>query len=180
MANTINISGLASNAAAAKSKLESLKNINVGELAKNKLKQLTTSPIQLILNDIEEAKSKVETLKKDTFGKFADLDKRIENKSITREEADRIKEIVQGNFDQEEKDLQEFITNKTENYQKLVNNSKEAVRAKLKLADEKVKGILKKSHKRVKGKNAKIIKDLLKGAIKAAKKNPVPVIILKN
>jgi hypothetical protein len=177
MANTINISGLASNAAAAKSKLESLKNINVGELAKNKLKQLTTSPIQLVLNDIEEAKSKVESLKTDTFGKFADLDKRIESKSLTREEADRIKQIVQGNFDKEQKELQDFITNKTENYQKLVSNTKEAINAKLKLADEKIKGVLKKSHKRVKGKNAKIIKDLLRGAVTAAKKNPVPLIM---
>jgi hypothetical protein len=177
MANTINISGLASNASAAKSKLESLKNINVGELAKNKLKQLTTSPIQLVLNDIEEAKSKVETLKIDTFGKFADLDKRIESKSLTREEADRIKQIVQGNFDKEQEELQDFITNKTENYQKLVSNTKEAINAKLKLADEKIKGVLKKSHKRVKGKNAKIIKDLLRGALTAAKKNPVPLIM---
>ena len=177
MANTVNISGLVSNASAAKSKLQSLKNINVGELAKDKLKQLSTNPIQLVLNDIEEAKNKVETLKKDTFGKFADLDKRIENKSITREEADRIKGIIQGNFDQEEQDLQDFITNKTEKYEKLVSNSKEAIRAKLKAADEKIKGVLKKSHKRVRGKNAKIIKDLLKGAIKAAKKNPVPVIM---
>lgn len=177
MANTINISGLASNASAAKSKLESLKNINVGELAKNKLKQLTTSPIQLVLNDIEEAKSKVETLKTDTFGKFADLDKRIESKSLTREEADRIKQIVQGNFDKEQEELQDFITNKTENYQKLVSNTKEAINAKLKLADEKIKGVLKKSHKRVKGKNAKIIKDLLRGALTAAKKNPVPLIM---
>jgi hypothetical protein len=177
MANTINISGLASNASAAKSKLESLKNINVGELAKNKLKQLTTSPIQLVLNDIEEAKSKVETLKTDTFSKFADLDKRIESKSLTREEADRIKQIVQGNFDKEQEELQDFITNKTENYQKLVSNTKEAINAKLKLADEKIKGVLKKSHKRVKGKNAKIIKDLLRGAVTAAKKNPVPLIM---
>jgi len=177
MANTINISGLASNASAAKSKLESLKNINVEKLAKDKLKQLTTNPIQRVLNDIEEAKSKVETLKTDTFGKFADLDKRIENKSITREEADRIKQIVQGNFDKEQEELQDFITDKTEDYQKLISNSKEAINAKLKLADEKIKGILRKSHKRVKGKNAKIIKDLLRGALNAAKKNPVPVIM---
>jgi hypothetical protein len=177
MANTINISGLASNASAAKSKLESLKNVNVGELAKEKLKQLTTNPIQRVLNDIEEAKSKVETLKTDTFGKFADLDKRIENKSITREEADRIKQIVQGNFDKEQEELQDFIANKTEDYQKLISNSKEAINAKLKLADEKIKGILRKSHKRVKGKNAKIIKDLLRGALNAAKKNPVPIIM---
>jgi len=177
MANTINISGLASNASAAKSKLESLKNINVEKLAKDKLKQLTTNPIQRVLNDIEEAKSKVETLKTDTFGKFADLDKRIENKSITREEVDRIKQIVQGNFDKEQEELQDFITDKTEDYQKLISNSKEAINAKLKLADEKIKGILRKSHKRVKGKNAKIIKDLLRGALNAAKKNPVPVIM---
>lgn len=177
MANTVNISGLVSNASAAKSKLQSLKNINVGELAKDKLKQLSSNPIQLVLNDIEEAKNKVETLKKDTFGKFADLDKRIENKSITREEADRIKGIIQGNFDQEEQDLQDFITNKTEKYEKLVSNSKEAIRAKLKAADEKIKGVLKKSHKRVKGKNARIIKDLLRGAASAAKKNPVPLIM---
>jgi hypothetical protein len=177
MANTINISGLASNASAAKSKLESLKNVNVGELAKNKLKQLTTNPIQRVLNDIEEAKNKVETLKTDVFSKFADLDKRIENKSITREEADRIKEILQGNFDKEQEELQDFIADKTESYQTLISNSKEAIREKLKLADEKVKGILKKSHKRVKGKNARIIKDLLRGAATAAKKNPVPLIM---
>jgi hypothetical protein len=173
MANTINISGLASNASAAKNKLESLKNIKAGDL----IKKLSTSPIQRILNDIEEAKSKVETLKTDIFSKFADLDKRIENKAITREEADRIKGIIQGNFDKEQEELQDFIASKTENYQKLINNTKEAINAKLKLADEKVNGILKKSHKRVKGKNARIIKDLLRGAATAAKRNPVPLIM---
>lgn len=177
MPNTVNISGLASNASAAKSKLESLKNVNVGELAKNKGKQIIAGPVQLALNDIEEAKSKIETLKKDTFSKFADLDKRIEQKSITREEADRIKETLQGNFDREQKDLQDFITEKTEKYEKLITNSKEAIRKKLKAADEKIKGILKKSEKRAKRKNARIIKDLLKGAARAAKKNPVPLIM---
>lgn len=174
MSNTVNISGLASNASAAKSKLESLKSIKAGDIIK---RQISTNPIQLALNDIDEAKSKIEVLKNDTFSKFADLDKRIENKSISREEADRIKEVLQGNFDKEQKDLQDFINDKTENYQKLVSNSKDSIKAKLKKADEKVKGFLKKSHKRAKGRNARIIKDLLKGAATAAKKNPVPLIM---
>lgn len=180
MPNTVNISGLVSNASAAKNKLNAIKGLSaekVGEMALEKGKQLAAGPVQQVLNDIDAAKKKYESLKADTYGKFADLDKRIENKSITREEADRIKQIVQGNFDKEEKDLQEFITKKTEDYNKLLDNTKESINNKLKLADEKVKGFLKKSHKRVKKKNSKIIKDLLRAAAKAAKKNPVPLIM---
>jgi hypothetical protein len=173
MANLFNVSGLVSKASSAKSKLKSLKN-NVGEIIK---RQISTNPIQLILNDIEEAKNKIESLKKDLFKKFADLDKRIENKSITREEVDRIKETLQGNFNREIKELQDFITSKTVNYQTLINNSRDAILIKLNAADGKINGFLKRSHKRVKGKNAKIIKDLLRGAATSAKKNPIPLIM---
>ena len=181
MPNTVNIAGLASNAAAGKGKLESLKNnvdaSKVADLAIEKGKQITSGPVQQILNDIDAAKKKYDDLKANTYDKFNDLDKRVVNKSITREEADRIKGIVQGNFQEEEKDLKEFIDKKTEQYTKLVENSKESIKNKLKTADEKVKEFLKKSHKRAKRKNGKILKDLLKGAIKAAKKNPVPTIM---
>jgi hypothetical protein len=181
MSNTVNIAGLASNIAAGKGKLESIKNnlnaSKVADLAIEKGKQMTSGPVQQVLNDIEAAKKKYDDLKANTYDKFNDLDKRIINKSITREEADRIKGIVQGNFEEEEKDLKEFIDKKTEQYTKLVENSKESIKNKLKTADEKVRGFLKKSHKRAKRKNGKILKDLLKGALKAAKKNPVPAIM---
>lgn len=180
MPNTVNISGLVSNVSAAKDKLNAIKGLSaekVGEMALEKGKQMASGPVQQVLNDIDAAKKKYESLKADTYDKFADLDKRIESKSVTREEADRIKQIVQGNFDKEEKDLQEFIDKKTEDYNKLIENTKEAINNKLKLADEKVKKFLKKSHKRAKRKNSKIIKDLLKAAAKAAKKNPVPLIM---
>ena len=181
MSNTVNIAGLVSSAASAKGKLESIKNnldaSKIAEMAIEKGKQMTSGPVQQVLNDIDAAKKRYDSLKADTFGKFDDLDKRIVNKSITREEADRIKDIVQGNFEEEEKDLKEFIDKKTEEYTKLIENTKEAINSKLKMADEKVKNFLKKSHKRAKRKNGRILKDLLKGAIKAAKKNPVPVIM---
>jgi hypothetical protein len=181
MSNTVNIAGLASNVAAGKGKLESIKNnldaSKIADMAIEKGKQMTSGPVQQVLNDIEAAKKKYDDLKANTYDKFNDLDKRIVNKSITREEADRIKGIVQGNFEEEEKDLKEFIDKKTEQYTKLVENTKESIRNKLKAADEKVKGFLKKSHKRAKRKNGKILKDLLKGALKAAKKNPVPAIM---
>lgn len=181
MPNTVNIAGLVSSATAAKGKLESIKNnldaSKIAEMAIEKGKQMTSGPVQQVLNDIDAAKKKYDDLKSNTFGKFNDLDKRIVNKSITREEADRIKGIVQGNFEVEEKDLKEFIDKKTEEYTKLIENTKEAINSKLKMADEKVKNFLKKSHKRAKRKNGRILKDLLKGAIKAAKKNPVPVIM---
>jgi hypothetical protein len=181
MSNTVNIAGLASNVAAGKGKLESIKNnldaSKIADMAIEKGKQMTSGPVQQVLNDIEAAKKKYDDLKANTYDKFNDLDKRIVNKSITREEADRIKGIVQGNFEEEEKDLKEFIDKKTEQYTKLVENSKESIRNKLKAADEKVRGFLKKSHKRAKRKNGKILKDLLKGALKAAKKNPVPAIM---
>jgi len=181
MPNTVNIAGLVSSATAAKGKLESIKNnldaSKIAEMAIEKGKQMTSGPVQQVLNDIDAAKKKYDDLKSNTFGKFNDLDKRIVNKSITREEADRIKGIVQGNFEEEEKDLKEFIDKKTEEYTKLIENTKEAINSKLKMADEKVKNFLKKSHKRAKRKNGRILKDLLKGAIKAAKKNPVPVIM---
>ena len=180
MPNTVNIAGLVSSATAAKGKLESIKNnldaSKIAEMAIEKGKQMTSGPVQQVLNDIDAAKKKYDDLKSNTFGKFNDLDKRIVNKSITREEADRIKGIVQGNFEEEEKDLKEFIDKKTEEYTKLIENTKEAINSKLKMADEKVKNFLKKSHKRAKRKNGRILKDLLKGAIKAAKKNPVPVL----
>jgi hypothetical protein len=181
MSNTTNIAGLASNAAAAKGKLDSIKsNLDASKIANmaiEKGKQIAAGPVQQVLNDIEAAKLKYDTLKADTFGKFNDLDKRIVNKSISREEADRIKGIVQGNFDQEEKELKDFIDQKTEQYTKLIENTKESINNKLKAADEKINGFLKKSHKRAKRKNGRILKDLLKGAIKAVKKNPVPVIM---
>jgi hypothetical protein len=181
MSNTVNIAGLVSSAASAKGKLESIKNnldaSKIAEMAIEKGKQMTSGPVQQVLNDIDAAKKRYDSLKADTFGKFDDLDKRIVNKSITREEADRIKDIVQGNFEEEEKDLKEFIDKKTEEYTKLIENTKEAINSKLKMADEKVKNFLKKSYKRAKRKNGRILKDLLKGAIKAAKKNPVPVIM---
>jgi hypothetical protein len=181
MSNTVNIAGLASNVAAGKGKLESIKNnldaSKIADMAIEKGKQMTSGPVQQVLNDIEAAKKKYDDLKANTYDKFNDLDKRIVNKSITREEADRIKGIVQGNFEEEEKDLKEFIDKKTEQYTKLVENTKESIRNKLKAADEKVRGFLKKSHKRAKRKNGKILKDLLKGALKAAKKNPVPAIM---
>ena len=181
MSNTTNIAGLASNAAAAKGKLDSIKsNLDASKIANmaiEKGKQIAAGPVQQVLNDIEAAKLKYDTLKADTFGKFNDLDKRIVNKSISREEADRIKGIVQGNFDQEEKELKDFIDQKTDQYTKLIENTKESINSKLKAADEKINGFLKKSHKRAKRKNGRILKDLLKGAIKAAKKNPVPVIM---
>jgi hypothetical protein len=177
MPNTVNISGLASNAAAAKGKLESLKASKLADLALEKAKEMTSGPVQQVLKDIDTAKKKYESLKADTVGKLDNLDKRVADKSITQEEADRIKGIVQGNFDTEEKDLQEFIDKKTEEYNKLISNTKDAIKKKLSDADEKVKNFLKKSHKRAKRKNGKILKDLLKGAIKAAKKNPVPVIM---
>ncbi len=162
MSNTTNIAGLASNAAAAKGKLDSIKsNLDASKIANmaiEKGKQIAAGPVQQVLNDIEAAKLKYDTLKADTFGKFNDLDKRIVNKSISREEADRIKGIVQGNFDQEEKELKDFIDQKTEQYTKLIENTKESINNKLKAADEKINGFLKKSHKRAKRKNGRILK----------------------
>jgi hypothetical protein len=181
MPNTVNISGLVSNLSSAKGKLESLKNnidaSKLADLAIQKGKQMTSGPVQQVLNDIDTAKKKYDTLKTDTAKKFENLDKRIVDKSITREEADRIKQTLQGNFDKEEKDLNEFIDKKTEEYNKLLSNTKEAVKAKLKKADEKIKAALKKSHKRAKRKNPGIIRDLISKAAKAAKQNPVPIIM---
>jgi hypothetical protein len=137
MPNTVNIAGLVSSATAAKGKLESIKNnldaSKIAEMVIEKGKQMTSGPVQQVLNDIDAAKKKYDDLKSNTFGKFNDLDKRIVNKSITREEADRIKGIVQGNFEEEEKDLKEFIDKKTEEYTKLIENTKEAINSKLKM-----------------------------------------------
>ena len=74
MPNTVNIAGLVSSATAAKGKLESIKNnldaSKIAEMAIEKGKQMTSGPVQQVLNDIDAAKKKYDDLKSNTFGKF--------------------------------------------------------------------------------------------------------------
>lgn len=146
-------------------------------LAIEKGKQIVAGEQQLLLNEIASLERNFNNTIKSYSKKIEDLDQKLKNGELTREQYDTLVQKEKEAFDKEQKVLKKSIEEKKNKVTNLVKNLPQKVKAELKSIDEKIDKNIKDVKKKLKGRKTKQSKKFLSKVKAQVKGNPAPLIL---
>lgn len=146
-------------------------------LAIEKGKQIVAGEQQLLLNEIASLERNFNNTIKSYSKKIEDLDQKLKNGELTKEQYDTLVQKEKEAFDKEQKVLKKSIEEKKNKVTNLVKNLPQKVKAELKSIDEKIDKNIKDVKKKLKGRKTKQSKKFLSKVKAQVKGNPAPLIL---
>lgn len=146
-------------------------------LAIEKGKQIIAGEQQRLLDEISNLEKKYNNTIKVHAQKLEDLNKKVQNKELTREQYDNLVKKEKEAFNEEKKALQKSIDEKKKKSLNLIKNLPSKIKAELKKQDEKINKEIKDAKKKLKELKLKRPKKLLSKVKAQVKKNPAPLIL---